>query len=571
VGIRDVDRIGGALTAIALASQRAVVRTARGPLRPLWAAAYQLILRAAVAYLRADDPGATAYLRGSLATGEPLYGSADIDLVIVVPAEPGRPTFARRRTHERWRRLVRGLPPLQSIVQLKVYEGDELRRASSATSYTERLGQRPLGDEAGLRVRPGLAPPTSDWRRIAGPELRPTHPVTPPHLAAWLELQWWWRLCFDACLYPRRRHVPYLCLKLITQSARVRLWLERGEIASGHTNTLARARATMPDEEAALVMAERLWQELPRSPEPPLADALGFLLRTSARVAERLAAEAHVSGGTSVELLGAEGQAGDAFVPGAGANLAHFDGEFGAERLVPLADWRARTSWPLWRDGRVDPPLPDEALAVLAADVAEPAVLRSLAAANTSGLQPAVCWGRLLVLPTASFSAWLCRGIQFEPSDPVSFALLAGEDRATFPELQGWSAADSARRAVDAHAIWLHAHSATAAPAAGTALGLLLGAARAALFEQSIQLGEPELAVTVVAAADRLASEHPGSANLLEEASGAYRAWRAGGEAPGGEVLAAVRQLIGRLPAYESRAPGRAQAVPSTPAEAASP
>ncbi len=73
------------------------------------------------------------------------------------------------------------------------------------------------------------------------PELRPAGPwaSADPHLAAWLELQWWWRLCFDACVNPRRRHVPYLCLKLITQSARVRLWLEHGEIVFGHTAVLA--------------------------------------------------------------------------------------------------------------------------------------------------------------------------------------------------------------------------------------------------------------------------------------------------------------------------------------------
>ncbi len=74
-----------------LAAQRGVVRTARGPLRPLWAAAYRLIVRSSSAYLRAGARGATVYLRGSLATGEPLYGMADVDLAIVVAAEPARP------------------------------------------------------------------------------------------------------------------------------------------------------------------------------------------------------------------------------------------------------------------------------------------------------------------------------------------------------------------------------------------------------------------------------------------------------------------------------------------------
>jgi predicted nucleotidyltransferase len=539
------------LTAIALAGQRAAVRTARGPLRPLWALAYRLTARAAAAYIRATEPGATVYVRGSLATGEPLYGVSDIDLAIVVPAEFGRPGQPRRRIHDRWRALARRLPPLKKLVQIKVYEGDELRRTT-------------------MQIRPGLGRPASDWLRIAGDGLRPAGDARAPdpHLAAWLELQWWWRLACDACLWRNGRHIPYLCLKLIAQSARVRLWLERNELVSRHTEVLARGRATMPDEEDTLRLAERLSQELPHDPHPPLAEAIGFLLRTTARVAERLSSELRPYGHTDVRLLGAEAAVDDlALAPEARAELSRLTSDRRCERVLPLADWRARAPRPLIRDDRVNPLLPDEALAILRADLADPAELGQLARLSDSGLRSAAGWGPVLVLPSTTYFAWFHRAIQFECSDPVSYALLAGERQAPFPNVSGWSAADCARREVEAHTFWLQGYPSVDPEETGTTLGLLLGAVRAALFEQSLERGKPELAVTIGAAADCLAAEHPGSAGLLEEAVGSYRAWRVDGGTPDPAGVTALRGLVQRLPAYASGAPGVAPARSSEVAQ----
>jgi hypothetical protein len=559
--------------AVALAAQRAALRSNRGALQWLWRLTYGLLARAATSYLRLARRGTAAYLRGSLATRDPVYGPADIDLTMVVPAQPGRPGVARARTHARWQALVSRLPLLESLVQVTVYEPDELARATSMNALTEDLPpegrldqpadgpsgadrpQRLFADEAKLRIRPGLGIPTAGWRRIAGPELRPSPPAATPerHLAAWLELQWWWRLCFEACLHPRRLHVPYLCLKLITQSARVRLWIEGNELVSGHAQVLSRSLTMMPEEEDALRAAARLWKELPRSPDPPLADATAFLLRTSARVAELLASEARASEGRPVRLLGADAQQAElALTPAARSSLTELEKRFGNGHLLPLADWRARTPQPLWRAGRLDPLLADEALAVVAADPADPTGLAALAKAGGPGLRPAIGWKGLMVLPSAGYFELLFRGVQFECSDPVSFALLAGQSTATFPAHRGWSAPDCAHRAVAAHAVWLQRFETPAGAEAGTALGLLLGAARAALFRQSVEEGEPELALTVSAAADRLAAEYPGSATLLEEASGAYRAWRGGGEPPERKAVIAVRRLIESLPAYDS-------------------
>jgi hypothetical protein len=251
------------------------------------------------------------------------------------------------------------------------------------------------------------------------------------------------------------------------------------------------------------------------------------------------------------------------------ASLDRLEARFGAGQLLPLADWRARTPSPLWRAGRVDPLLPDEALCPVAGDPTDPAVLALLARSSRPELRPTVRWNGVLVLPSSEYFDGLYRSVQFESSDPVSFALLASEERAVFPEFGGWSASHCARRAVDDHAFWLQRFPATDPSETGTSLGLLLGAARAALFEQSLERGEPELAVTVGAAASRLAAEHPASAGLLDETLGGYRAWRAGGERPDPASVIALRRLIEDLPAYESRVPDPVQRMASMPTEAA--
>jgi hypothetical protein len=525
----------------------------------LWAAAYWLTFRAAAAYFRRIAPGAAVYLQGSLAGGEPLYGSADIDLGIIVPPDPAGPGTARRRTDERWRALIKRVPALDSIVHIKVFEAGELERAASTTVFTEDGRIAPLSGAWQFRIRPGLLPPSSDWCRIAGPELRPAKPASPEaHLTAWLELQWWWRLCLDACLSPDRRHVPYLCVKLITQSARVRLWLEDGEAPSGHSPVLERALVAMPEEGPALHGAQRLLRELPRAPDPPLAEAIGFLLRTTAHVAAALADKSRASGHTAVRLLGADTRADDlVLAPEAREQLNGVQ----SNQVIPLADWRARTSHPLIRLDRVDPPLADEALALLAGDPGNPNELRRLAKLSESGLRPALRWGPVIVLPHSNYSSWLHRSVQFECSDPVTYAQLAGQESAAFPQLSGWSASDCARRAVEAHAFWLDRYPSIEPDQTGVALGLLLASARASLFRDSIFAGEPELAVSVSATVDRLAAEHDGSAAVLEEALGSYRAWREGGPRPGLGTVGALRELVVDLPAYRSTDEGMAPPV----------
>ena len=97
-----------------------MVRTERGPLRPVWALAHEALARGAAAYLRGGDSGTSAYVRGSLGTGEPIYGLSDVDLsssaptrgrrrALAPPAGPARALLDRPTSTARtsWRTVAR--------------------------------------------------------------------------------------------------------------------------------------------------------------------------------------------------------------------------------------------------------------------------------------------------------------------------------------------------------------------------------------------------------------------------------------------------------------------------------
>jgi hypothetical protein len=109
--------------------------------------------------------------------------------------------------------------------------------------------------------------------------------------------------------------------------------------------------------------------------------------------------------------------------------------------------------------------------------------------------------------------------VQCAATDPVSFALAGARSQARFPRLAGWSARDWARRAVAEHRVWLsapdarlngHTWIAPPPPPGGSGHATrnrLLSAARAGLFLESVERGEPELLLALDAAADRLGVE----------------------------------------------------------------
>jgi hypothetical protein len=545
------------LATLGLALHRAALRTER-PLRPLWRLAHTALIRGAVAHLLRGRRGSGAYVRASFGYGDQLHGLSDVDLLVVL-GDDARAGHACPRVRRRWRRLCRRVPGLEHVVQPTVYEARELRAAVSAPTLTAagavHLAPEPACDEAGLRLRPGLFGPMRDWRHVAGRDHRPAElPVQGEHerrLAAWLELQRWWREAFHACAHPAGPRLAHLCVKLVAEPARIWLWLVHGEAVRRRRDVLELALRRVPDEREAIARALALYDALPRSPAAPLAEMLPAFVRLSARIGREVVRQVETADVTAVRLAGTgeagvDGPAGElALGPDAAARLRALGA--GEPRLLPLADWRSRV-WPA---------LPDEALAPLALDPTDPDALGAAAlAAGDWGPFAALRADGLLILPGPG----LVRAVQCQPTDPVSFALLEGAGVADFPDVPGWSARDAARRAVAEHVAWLGAGGTlarliesqprTTVPALDV-LGRLLTAAQGALFHESLAAGEPELPLTMAAVAARLADRGAGAAT---EAHAVYAAARRAGEATvPARVVAALREAVLELPAYTPR------------------
>lgn len=556
-----------------------MLRTSRSPFRHVWRLGHLAVMRVVAGYLRQDQRDLTVYVKGSFASAEPLYGISDIDLIVVTPDATGQANRGRNRTRERWARLARGVPPLRRLVKhLWVYEQSELARAAASScltfgldavdpsSHAAFLGPRSLKDAAGLLDRPSVFGLAREWRRLSGAERRP-----PARLAdrasrivsPWLELQHWWRYAFGACLRPEDPQMPYLCVKLVAEPLRLWLWLERGTWVPTRSAALERGLRELPEEEAALRLALDLFRNLPRSPAPPLAELLPAFVRLSERLAGTMEAAARAAGGGDVRLIGTTTPL--ALGPGAGDSLRTLMD--GTPVLLPLVDWRARAV----------PAVPDEAFALVpgdaaapaaiaaaarAGDPAAPAAVAAAARAGISGPYPALRTGRLMVLPTnGGYERTALRGVQSAVTDPVSFALVEGAGHAHFPDLPGWSARDAARRAVAEHRAWVHAGRKVPTPhgwvgvqpGSGAAslrtLGLLFTAARAALFQSSVESGEPELPLTVAAVADRLAERREARA-AVDAALEAFLESRRLGNAPPAGVVGAFRSVVVDLPGY---------------------
>jgi hypothetical protein len=157
----------------------------------------------------------------------------------------------------------------------------------------------------------------------------------------------------------------------------------------------------------------------------------------------------------------------------------------------------------------------------------------------------------LLALPVRPPWRGRLRAVQCPATDPFSFALARGEASAPFPAVDGWSADHVARRAVTEHRARLAVEPRTdRTSTAGLALGALLTAARAAQFLESVQAGEPRLAVTVTESSRRLAERSPSARTVTEEAMGAYRRLVREWKPPSSRTIAGLRELVRGLPAY---------------------
>ena len=432
-----------------------------------------------------------------------------MDLTIVLAGDSGA---GAQRVLRRWSRLrsgtaLVGRPWVFGKAEMHELDGHSVLTLPTATSGY--LGGRASLDRVRRLERPGLYGPATYGLRLRGPERRPAAAILDARAdraAAWLELVYWWRWVFVACVRPIEPRATDMCTEFVAEPARIWLWLARGERAGAFGDVMSRAIDLLPQEERALRWAVDARRALPQTTGDPFAIALPAMARISALIAAELAAAGEPP--TRVRLDSP---------PGSGPR--------------PLVDWRALAS----------PLAAEETFAVVPGDGAEARLIGRLAASGGPGRYAALRVGDLMTMPALPFLHSRMRGVQSPVTDPVSFALARGDSTAAFSGVPCFSAADFAARAVTEQAEWL-----TVPAAADGALGALFSAARAALFAESVEQGEPVLTLTVGDTARRLAERSPDARAVAEEAAGAVL--------DRGEVADAtvegLRQLVAGLPAF---------------------
>jgi hypothetical protein len=550
-----------------MALQPLVLRSGQGRLRRMWAVVHRLaiaLVRIWVAPLTLRHK-VHVYLKGGFGLGQPIYGVSDIDMIIVLAHDPGRPGGRRTAAARRWRRLCAVLPPLIKLFQLWIYEDAELHALQDDTYLTfglragdgravapaAFLGSRPPHDDMRLLDHPGLYGVGRDWRRLGAPR-RPLPPVTDPAtgtILAWLELRFIWGHAFATAVRPDVASAAYTCQKLVSEPARIWLWLRHAEQLFDREAVLWRALTLLPEEEATLRFAVELGRRLAHAPEPPLFDVLPFLVRMSTRIAEYLAHATRAAGITEVELVW-DDEREPLVDPANRRTIAALTDPVGDLRLLPLVDWRACA---------IPAPL-DEALMVVPGEPSDLARVAELARANRVGAYAVLTTGQLLVAPVDAIGErGRLRGIQCATSDPVSHALIRGQAKASFPRVDGWSAESLALRAVAEQRAHLElGGAATALPPwvsapeahSVTELSALFSAARAALFADSLKTQRPELLMTGAAVADRLAECRPGARTVVECAYGALAAARLHQQPVDSRAVSALRRIVENMPAF---------------------
>jgi hypothetical protein len=542
---------GKALSRVAVIGDKAaltlraiVLRTARSPLKPLWRGLYAAIARGVALVVAPRRTRASVYLTGSLASGEPLYGLSDIDLVTVA-ADEGE----SRRVRRRYEALCRALPPLRGLLpHFPTYDARTLASILTGSYLVNGLadgrevffGADAIRDRTGLLERPGLHG-TSQWRRVRG-RLRISQPPNPQirTQVAWLELHHRWRYTFRVCGKGADLHRPALAVGLVAEAARIWLWLARGERHDAKRAALERALSFMDAEEEGLRYALDVHRELHRRPAVEIERLLPCFVSISSAIASRVDEAELATGTTRVQLLGVEG--GDA-------------------ADVPLLDWRALALPVL---GLME--VVEERLVRVHADPGDPAALMAAASGAAAGRVPALRRGSLLIEPTLEpWRRGRLRLVQCRASDPVSAALLDGSAHAVFPAVSGWSVHDWARRAVAEHRAWLFAgrnqspgpwwigemparhasHRATPAT-----LGLLLSAVRCAVFLDSVEEGRPSLPLRFTDLPPALAAEDPRLGADVAEACAALGDSRREGRPPPPELMRHLRRRVESLPVY---------------------
>ncbi len=542
---------------ITFAVQRAVLLSSETRLRAIWALLYRIAARIfVVSLLWRELRVATAYMERE--GPDFLPGLSDVDLVVVLRDGRGDRGAAAMRVRQRagrmrGRKLLRQFP---IIDDLRVYEQSQLRDlvGASALTYglddprmadparTAYVGDAANADPVRLLTRPGLYDTLDNWRRLVGRDRRPAEPARDPQLQridAWLELVFWWRMLPRAFVDPAGARLADLCVKCVAESVRIWVWLTSGERLGGRQEALERGIALLPEEQNGFRQVLALRRSLTRRADPTrgLDESLPLLVRMSTRIAAAVDAAAQASGFTEVTLAGNDPPepvlAGGPWKP----NRSLSGGR--APDVLPLADWRALAC----------PLAPDDTFAPLTADPADASAYIAAAGVN-DGPYPTLLADRLLIRPGTRFVRTRLRAIECRTTDPVSFALLEGSRTASFPNLRGWSIADTAARAVAEHRRWVVPEPAAGpGDGGGRELGMLLSAARAAALLQSVAAGAPVMPLTLAQGA-RMLTRSTGNEGA-EDALGHYRAFVEDRVRPPESALAAMRTLVSDLPAYD--------------------
>lgn len=528
-----------------LVLQRFVLRTQGSGLRQIWKALYAGIAHGIALWMGRE--GATIFLAGSLARGEPIYGLSDIDLVAVAPDQTARERLVRSAEQ-----MYRAVPMLRRLAaHVWLYDRMELEAVASSPFPTYGLdgglaafnGREAIPDPMGLLERPGLRGPAGEWRRLRGrgAPLRPARDRQDERLAAWLELQYRWKWAYLMDLDGPSPAVAARTASLVADTARIWLWLVAEEDVPGRRAPLRRASQLLESERETLGLALWILERISESLRPPITELWRCFVGLTRQVAEHMQDELAAVSSTDVEL-------DDSPVRGG----------------LPLRDWRGMVLPPVdWSNPEL-PVAPVECFTIESGDPADPGAVARTARANRDRVWRSLRSGPLLARPNlVVWGEGRLRGLETPASDPVSFALLEGRGSARFPDVGGWSALDRALRAVAEHRAWLHQevdHQARRPPWVGVrplanwntpaSLSLLLSAARAALFLASVEDGRPRLTLTDEATVHVLVERDPAVAEAAAGALATLRACEREPCRPDRVGLMRLRATVIRLRAY---------------------
>lgn len=483
--------------------------------------------------LRLLSPGISIYVRGSVASNTTVHGLSDID-VIACTGESISDPLATARLRSNFHAVQRRIPLMKDLVEVSVISTADARRAIHAPY---QVGSTPT---TAMTIHPGggarLYGPLRDWRNISGLDIFDSpSPGDPTHrsLWTWLDLQHLWRHTFRLCSNPDTPHATYFCVKSLAELVRLWAWLEYDQKLPLAPSTLERAGDYLHDNDTVFTEAAKLWRKLHLCPPPPTEPTVSALLRTTEKFARRLDRMAAGAGRTEVQIVGDNRD--ELLIPTAVQTKLHrLAGNSSA--VHPLVDWRAR----------VMPTLPDELFVPIAGDPSNVSLIGNLAGMLVEGAYVALRNDNVMVYPCrwhGARGAAMLRAVQCPVSDPISFALSDGHLHALFPRLPGWSAEESARRAlVELNASVVAADTEELEPI--RRLALLLELVRAGLFHESLRLGKPMLALSISVAIRLLGERYSHLKGVLDDGYQSYCAARLSDVDPCPDLLFTLQQNI---------------------------